>query len=364
MSPARRTLRRRTWPAHLYEPRPGYYVFRKPDGSSIALGRIPLPQAINETIAANRYLMETRPSLVAILSGETNTVADLVASIPPAEKRATRNTFRNLDKVIVEGALKDGKRAKGLGPVPCGQLTVKQCAELLDANSDRPHLASAVRIRLIAVCRKGMQKGWMTANPAEATEKPRADVSRGRLSLEQFLAIRAVAKPWLARAMDLALVTGQDRSTIAAMKRSDVKDGRLICQRSKTAAKAPPIAIPVALYLRAIDQSLDGLLKARTGIVSHYILHHTERQGKAAPGDPVGVNLITTAFTEARKLAAIPDAKAPTFHEIRSLAKRLYDAEGRVDTKTLLGHMTEAMAKLYASTRDRAPVEVRVINKK
>ena len=77
----------------------------------------------------------------------------------------------------------------------------------------------------------------------------------------------------------------------------------------------------------------------------------------------MGVNLITRAFSEARKLAGIPDEGAPTFHEIRSLSKRLYDAQGGVDTKALLGHMTDAMAKLYANSRDGAPIKVGVVNK-
>lgn len=370
MSPARRTLRRRDWPRGLYEPREGYFIWRSPTGKTFALGHVPLSHAINEALQANRHIMQTRPSLVAMLTGEANTIADLVAEMPTPEKRNTRNTFRALDKIIIEGALRGEERVRGLGPIAAGALTVKQCADLLDAmvEDGKPQQAIAVRSRLIAVCAKGIRKGWMSTNPAEVTEKPEAEVARGRLTLEQFQAIRAVAPVWLQRAMDLALVTGQDRSTVAAMKRSDVKDGRLICQRSKTASKAPPIAIPVSLYLQAVDMSLDGLLKARTGIVSPYLVHHTERQGRAAPGDAVGVKLITNSFTEARRIAGIPnvlpDGKgAPTFHEIRSLSKRLYDAQGNVDTKTLLGHMTEAMAKLYANTRDRTPVEV-VVNLK
>ena len=48
----------------------------------------------------------------------------------------------------------------------------------------------------------------------------------------------------------------------------------------------------------------------------------------------------------------LPDGKgAPTFHEIRSLSKRLYDEQGNVDTKALLGHRTEKMGALYADPR-------------
>lgn len=371
MSPARRSLRRRDWPRGLYEKRPGYFTWRHPKtGKEYTIGHVPLPHAINEAIAANRHVLAAAPSLVAQLTGASNTVAELVADMPVAENRSTRNAFRAGDKVIVEGALVDGVRINGLGAIQANELTVKHCADLLDAmiQAGKVQQALAVRNRLIAVCARGIRKGWMATNPAEVTEKPKAVVARGRLTLEMYRAIHAAAEPWLQRAMDLALVTGQDRSTVAAMKRSDVIDGRLICQRSKTAAKAPPIAIPVSLYLQAIDRSLEALLSPPVrALRSDYILHHTEAKGVAKPGDPIRLATITAGFTEARKAASIPDTLpdgkgAPTFHEIRSLAKRLYDAQGGVDTKVLLGHMTEAMAKLYASTRDRTPIEVRVVN--
>ena len=40
----------------------------------------------------------------------------------------------------------------------------------------------------------------------------------------------------------------------------------------------------------------------------------------------------------------------PTFHEIRSLAARLWKAQG-VDVRVLLGHKTEAMSMLYRDAR-------------
>lgn len=371
MSPARRTARRRDWPAHLYEPRPGYYVWRDPrNGETHAIGRVSLAFAKAEAIAANQHVMNEMPSLVARISGEAHTVAQLVADMPQAEKRSTRNTFRALDKIITEGALTEsGQRSCGIGSILAGALTVRHCADLLDVmtKAGRGHQAQSVRVRLIAVCARGVRKGWMPANVAEVTEKPSAEVARARLSLDDFLAIREAAAPWpwLVRAMNLALVTGQDRSTVAAMQRRHIVDGRLICRRSKTADKAPPLAIPTSIRLDAVGLSLDDLLRERTGIVTPYLVHHTETQGRAKPGDPVGVGLITRKFSEARDLAGLPDGKtAPTFHEIRSLSKRLYEAEGNVDTKALLGHLTDAMADLYRKTRDATPIEVRVVNGK
>jgi hypothetical protein len=66
------------------------------------------------------------------------------------------------------------------------------------------------------------------------------------------------------------------------------------------------------------------------------------------------------AFTDARVLAGIPDAKAPTFHELRSLCKREYEKQGGVPTKALLGHAGERVADLYADARGVEPVLVKL----
>jgi hypothetical protein len=57
----------------------------------------------------------------------------------------------------------------------------------------------------------------------------------------------------------------------------------------------------------------------------------------------------------------LPDgSEAPTFHEIRSLAKREYLKQGGVDTLALLGHTDEKMGALYADNRGVEPVTVAV----
>jgi integrase len=87
--------------------------------------------------------------------------------------------------------------------------------------------------------------------------------------------------------------------------------------------------------------------------------------GNAPAGSRVHPDRISHAFTEARRLAGIPDVSpdgkgAPTFHEIRSLAKRLYDKQGGVDTKALLGHSTDKMGALYGDPRGVEPIRVSV----
>lgn len=359
MNAARRSAKRRNWPRGLYEPRPGYYVFRHPDGKTYALGAIPLAHAIHQVMQANAHILASKPSLLDRLTGQTNTVADLLAKMPPAEVANTAKSLRSLDKII----------AAKLGRLQCLELTVARCSELIEGIADegKQRSAQAVRSRLIAVCQRGQQLGWLDSNPAEVTAKPRTEVKRGRLTLETFNAIYAKApevNEWLQHAMRLALVTGQDRSTVATMTRSMVQtiDGQrvLVVQRSKTAKKNKPVAIPLRLRLDAIGWTLEDVLAHRTGVVSPYYLHHVSPHGNAPPGSPVFVDRISKAFTEARILAGIPDEGCPTFHELRSLSKRLYEKQGGVDTKALLGHASDKTAALYQDARGVEAVVVKV----
>lgn len=355
MNAARRGHKRRDWPRGLREPRPGYYAWEAPDGTIMAIGRKPLAVAKAEANAANLFVARHRPTLVDRLAGADRTVGQLLDQMPVPENRNTAKSLRSLDKLI---------RA-ALGTRAVSTVTVLDCAELIEAQvtQGKARQAEALRSRLIAVWRKAQAKGWADNNPAEVTERPAVAVQRGRLTLETFLAIHAVAgqvAEWLPHAMMLALVSGQDRSTVAAMERSHVADGVLTVWRSKTRATNQPVAIPLALRLDAVGVSLEDLVKRRTGVVSRYLVHHVSTWGNAPAGSPVFPDRISKAFTAARELAGIADEGAPTFHEIRSLSKRLYDAQGNVDTKALLGHATERMGELYADPRGVEPIRVRV----
>jgi hypothetical protein len=349
VSPARRSRRKQDWPARLYEPRPGYYCWRHPDGRTFPIGRVPLAVARNEAIAANTHVAEQKPGLVERLSGASNTVAQLLEKMQAPTAKSTGRYYDSLDRVIVAG----------IGAVPCGQLDVRACAELLEG-IEAPSMVKAVRSRLSSVCKRGMQLGWMESNPAEVTAAPKYRVQRGRLTLDAFMAIYAKAPEvceWLQQAMRLAIVTAADRSTIASMERKGLTAESLTFTRQKTG-----IAVQVPLYLRldVVGWSLSEVVNHRTGVVSRFLLHHVNPWAHAPAGSPVHVDRITNGFTAARRLAGIPDDNAPTFHEIRSLSKRLYEAQGGVDTKALLGHRSEQVAALYADPRGSEPVRVAV----
>lgn len=352
MNAARRSIKRREWPRGLYESKPGYYVWRSKTGKTLAIGATTLTHAKEEAKAANEYEADTAPKLVDKLSGAAHTIGDVLGKMKPAKADNTARTWKSLDKII---------RA-GLGHVACGSLTVAQCAELVESIADggKQRSAEAVRTRLVQVCRRAQRLGWMESNPAEVTESPDVDVKRGRLTLATFQAIYAKAPEvatWLQRAMMIGLVLGADRMTIAGLQRANVADGLLTYRRQKTGAW---VAVPLVLRLNAVGVSLEELVAHRGKVLSPYLLHHTKAQGQAKLGAPVHPDTISQAFTDARKLAGIPDEKAPTFHELRSLCKREYEKQGGVDTKALLGHAGERAAELYADPRGIEPVRVKV----
>ena len=156
-------------------------------------------------------------------------------------------------------------------------------------------------------------------------------MKRQRLTLETWQAIYAKApevNEWLQHAMMLALVTGQDRSTICAMERSHVQGDALIVWRGKTKRTNKPVAIPLALRLDVVGVSVGELMTRRTRVISKFLLHHVRPWSSAPSGSPVKADTVTEAFSKARELAGITGENPPTFHEIRSLAKRLYLRQG------------------------------------
>lgn len=363
---ARRSAHRRGWPRGLYEPRPGYYVWRHPStGETLPIGRVSLAQAKNEASAANLHVAGIAPTLLERVASNGKTVADLLGKMPAAEKSNTRNTQRTHDKRI----------AAALGHLACSELTTMRCAEFLEGieAEGKARSAEAVRSRLIGVCRRGQQLGWLSSNPAEPTRKAAVTVKRGRLTLDAYRAIRAKADetaPWLGQAMDVALCLGVDVSTLSKLKRKDIDGEWIEFQRGKTAVR---IRVPLGLTMTATGLVLREVLRSVSGVASPWIIHHRQNYGNAPRGSSVAAQKISKAFTDARRAAGIPEKAAPTFHEIRSLCKRTYEAQGGIDTKALLGHLTEKMAALYGNARgaealvvkvDPAPPSEREVNSK
>ena len=133
----------------------------------------------------------------------------------------------------------------------------------------------------------------------------------------------------------LALVTGQRREDVKGMEFADVKDGFLWVEQRKSQGRTK-LKIPVTISLKALGGLTieDVIRECRDNVVSKHIIHHVRHKGTAKPGHSPKLGSFSTTFATYRDAAdvQVPEGKTPpSFHEIRSLAARLYSDEFGAD---------------------------------
>ncbi|ANS42417.1 hypothetical protein Q5A_009785 [Serratia inhibens PRI-2C] len=152
-------------------------------------------------------------------------------------------------------------------------------------------------------------------------------------------------------AMDLALVTGQRREDLTQMQFDHVVDSRLQVEQGKTGAL---ISLPLDLELKCVGLRLGTVIdRCRLVSTTEFLLSAGIR--KNSPDGSLHPDGLTKKFVAARKASGLDfEESPPTFHEIRSLAGRLYEKErGRDFAQKLLGHTSEMMTLKYLNTRGK-----------
>lgn len=364
MTPRRRSSRKRGWPDNLYEEN-GYYTFRNPQNREVfGLGR-DKAYAFQQAIEANLHLAGQlrKERLVDRIQGSAGrTLSEWSAKYDEilaarSLSRNTRTQYRSYSKKMIEMLGADTK---------IRSITALMVSDGLEAiaKSDRASLAKQLKGFMRDCFAAAALKGWRDANdnPVREIKTEPVQVKRARLTLEVFQAVYArTSHVWLKNAMRLALVTGQARAEIAHAKRKDVREGYWWVTRGKTGAN---IRIPLTLRLDCIGVSLADVIGQcqSTGVLSHYLIHHTERRGRHLAGRPVSLKMITDEFTATLKALELrfEGKDPPTFHEIRGLAARLYKAQGNVSRKDLLGHTNEQTTELYEDPRGAEWITVKV----
>lgn len=168
----------------------------------------------------------------------------------------------------------------------------------------------------------------------------------------------AAALPWQKRSMELAIVTAQSLQEVADMTFANVKDGFLWCHRTKTGLH---IKLPLSLTVPELGWNLGDVIRAcRDRVVSRHLVHHSKPMTNVKPGDPVHENTVSKGFRRARIAAGVTGDHPPTFHEIRSLALRLYgDKYGKDFAQSLAGHKDSATTAVYLDVRGAEWLEVK-----
>ncbi len=157
--------------------------------------------------------------------------------------------------------------------------------------------------------------------------------------------------PWFGLAMDLALVCGQRREDLTQMRFSHVVNDRLLVEQGKTGAM---ISLPLDLELEIVGLRL-GTVIDRCRLVSTTDFMISAGIRKNSPDGSLHPDGLTKKFVAARKASGLSfEESPPTFHEIRSLADRLYEKErGKDFAQKLLGHSSETMTLKYLNTRGK-----------
>ena len=331
--------------------RDGYYSWAHPEtGREFGLGR-DRQKAIKEVITAEAVLASRRASLVDRITGATNTWADWCEEFEKllAERDSKPNTIRTRRSQMnrLRTCFKEDAAAS--------KISTRDCAEVIDGlkAAGKHRTAQAFRSFLIDCFDRMIAKGWRKDNPARVLDEIRVKVRRARLTPEAFAAVyQTTQHVWLRNAMALALVSGQPRECVTGAQFSDIRDGAWWNERGKTGAR---VVIPLELRLECFGMSLDDVVRQcrSTGIVSKYLIHQTTRARGARLGKKMHVDMITRVFSQEIDRLGLDwgGKKAPTFHEIRSLAERLYDAQGNVKTQTLLAHKQAKTTSLYNDSR-------------
>lgn len=354
----RRSAKNRALPPNLYVNSAGYYSYRDAQkGTQKGLGR-DRAAAIQAARAANAALATRESSsLVDWVLGKTDYT--LAGWLP-----VYRELWEEKTKPAESTLAGTKSLLKRLGTSDFAKMRMKQIetvhvATFLEefGKTSGPGIARNMRSKLSDIFRWAETQGVIEVgkNPVTATFTPDYKVKRERLSLEQFWLIHAQASTWAKNAMMLALVTGQRRDDIANMKFADYKDGFLHVTQGKSGGETK-LQIDGAIKLTKVGVSVGEVVAGcRDLIVSRYLVHHTERVNKIKPGDPVRANGLSDAFKTAREATKIKGSDGrtpPSFHEIRSLAERLYREEfGAEFAQAILGHKSAQMTAKYDDLR-------------
>ena len=345
-------------------------------------------KAVERTIKLNAIIAsEAERNMIDVLSkGVAGIRFDIFVAqyyVACKERGHKSNTLRSL-----KSRLK--LLSEEMGNLTVNSITAKHISVIIEKvyAEGKHRSAQVLRSTLIEIFKEAKAKGHFPDtrdNPALITRMPgKVKVKRSRLQLNEFNSLLDHSDkfdPWLKHSLLLAILTGQAREDLSlaqfqrkkdwylmhedfmkeksdVMPYSFVEDGYYYATRQKTGAL---IKIPLSLRLEVLDLSLGDLIQqCKDNINSKYILHHTKRRTKSELGDPIHKDTLSRRFSDLRESTLLKwDAPSPpTFHEIRSLAERLYNAQG-INTQNLLGHKSQKTTDRYHDLRGSDWIEVK-----
>ena len=170
-----------------------------------------------------------------------------------------------------------------------------------------------------------------------------------RLSLDEFKTIYQEAgslAPWACNSMLPAITTGQRSKDIAGMQFRDLQ-GRLFTHPATQDRRKDPPVSGVGIAWNRHHRRCRVIVSGYYSIALDGASHHRKKNGHLHP------STISHNFSKVRNMTKLAwEKEPPSFHEIRSLAGRLYGDNSGMDVQCLPGHADPATMAMYVDVRD------------
>jgi integrase len=214
-------------------------------------------------------------------------------------------------------------------------VTAQHCYKYADARRSkegkRVPTAARHEVSLLGhIFGKARKWGVATINPVAGMEFDRSP-KRSQVTIAEVEALKALANPRMAAAIDLAVNIGQRRGDLLTLKHSDL-DAELHIEQSKTGAR-------IDMERSAVLDAIVARLKAfKPDIPNEYLIR--KRNGK--PYTPDGFSAI---WQRLQTKYAAAGGRRFTFHDLRSVSAD--GAKTAEEARDRLGHADVATTKRF-----------------
>lgn len=223
----------------------------------------------------------------------------------------------------------------GFGHFLPDSVTAQHCYKYADARRSKDGkpvpIAARQEVSLLGhVFGKAIKWGSATGNPVRGVSLERSP-KRRQVTMAEVEAVRALANPRMAAAIDLAVNIGQRRGDLLMLRHSDL-DVELHIQQSKTGAK-------IDMQRSAKLDSIIATLKAfKPDIPNEYLIR--KRNGR-----PYTQDGFSTIWQRLQKKYAAAGGQRFTFHDLRSVSAD--GAKTPEEARDRLGHADVATTKRF-----------------
>lgn len=215
------------------------------------------------------------------------------------------------------------------------QVKPHNVARFLDSWKSTPSAANHCHAMLRNMFKRAVRWGIVEVDPTRDIEPFKTSARDRYITATEFAAIHQHATPTLQCLMDIAYITGQRIGDCRHIRYEDISEAGIFVKQKKTKAKVLISMTPDLQEVVNRARSLHTSVKGMT-------LFHTRK------GTPIPYGTLYHQWQVACRAAGVKDAN---FHDIRAAAATDAKASGQ-DSKTLLGHTTDASHKRYLRSKE------------